>query len=1177
MSRMFGPPVGAPNSCQGHSSIPTDLYCTACQLVGAIEVTRGCRGKIDRIKKQQMARYHIRAVREREMAKPRASSTKRAKRHHEDNPESRRRSKRTKSIATQPEPDVGGDMFGVVQRKSRAGAKRRRSSSSTSTSSTSSSTAQPPPPPSPFLQRLQQNARKNKESQAKFDRLKEKLLKAQKDNAHLKRDKTDLQKALTKLNEEFATAADFLDDANDEIKETDLALEEMTTKAVALQQTIDDQQDTIDKFNKIPIFKKVKNKNWGGNHEGQYPTQIWAFLSSCLSTKVSTSVLQNLLRKFQRFFLPWLTSKTFEVPGRTYLDHNRFTMGVCAEICASMAFAAAKKLHIGFDGTEVEKIHCESLYAVAKYPNGDSETVSLCAARPTTGSKSVQELAFIEQVFDDVMEKTLRVRDLLPPNQRQLVKVVGAKTGKATLGKSRSIMIDTCHQARKTQRLVAEKVDEAVKEIPNWHLLPLDEQMCIKELCAHHLRALWSDRYEKVSDRRLKEDLGEDAAQLDSNCRVELSLKSYLFALGKEICDEGLGLYAKSGIGALKPYVKEHHPNAVKDSGGTRIRGSRQDELPRMAFKTVTLIKVIAGYTAHMMAEGGAEQGNILRESVFVRGTNGRFICRWVVSALLFDLIFEPARKIMTCGYDYMALGPFYDNCYTLAKKMIADPNLLIDALKADQSSQLFLFDERWRTQEVQEWLEYRANRPAYNAGTRVKVPGSSIQKEVRAVILEHWNEPGWGVGSGNASDDSDSGGSSSSDSDQESDSDSEGQERRKKRGQEYTLSCYSEFGTCWKDSLEYSCSDILTEMGGMYCIGKQTPAMKKDGEDRKGDNNDGERSFAIVKALRKIFPTMHIQTLEGLALAAQNKTFDQKDEIAGTTDGWFFRQHEDVQEAIRIASNDDFYVQQRKDRIRLHDEAVARKAKADQAAKRKQLQERALKAQVAFGKATRITTKTALADALKDKNIGQQTVILKDQIRLRVLGYGFQGERGYDFKVLLGGSVAILKALMEKIIKVERTALGRKRWPTPETVYSGNIYRFKAPVLGAKTLLRKSIEKAIKMKGGDLIETEDDVELVAVIDKYVHKVFYDDDEVSQRYRDGREKAWGRTRKIMRVAWSNGNEGEDGSYQVLSHLCNDDGTEKQSGQRKLPEWYLVNDILDDMIVYHQTNLVHGIH
>ena len=76
--------------------------------------------------------------------------------------------------------------------------------------------------------------------------------------------------------------------------------------------------------------------------------------------------------------------------------------------------------------------------------------------------------------------------------------------------------------------------------------------------------------------------------------------------------------------------------------------------------------------------------------------------------------------------------------------------------------------------------------------------------------------------------------------------------------------------------SLEKSCEDVLSKTNGVYSVLCVTDAMKVYDALRTKNNNNCEQPFAFVKELIRFFPSVRLSVIEGLAEAAQNKTFSE-------------------------------------------------------------------------------------------------------------------------------------------------------------------------------------------------------------------------------------------------------------------------------------------------------------
>ena len=949
-----------------------------------------------------------------------------------------------------------------------------------------------------------------------------------------------------------------LQEVRQELQESQAEIVRLKKKNVEQSNNIATLTPNAKKYDMVPTFRKETTSAQGGNPDGEWPVSLWAFLCDCLSTRVSTNVLQQLLRKFQVHFLPWLDVDTFQLPSRAVVDNYRFSMGVAAELCAAMQWAAATSVQCGLDGTDIENVSTINLWGVVENAKEEVALVTIAAARPQGDGRAAKEVEGVIRILAESQSKVDHLMQILRTRDRHHVTIVG---GGCTIEKIRSIQNDTCNTALKTQDLLAEAVQKALKKRVDYDALTDAQKLVVKLRCCHHLRALWSTEEERWSTKRLKEYLGDAVADFDQNARVELKFSSYMYAQIKLIRDTGRDQYNKNKIHALRPYVEENHPEALMDSNVGRVVGSRQDAVPETAWKTFPLHKIIMGYCADMIAEGGEDVGNILRTSIFVRGTAGPFVAEHCHNALMWDLVLEPARFIMGTvkkGRDFLSLAPFFDEVYDLGTTLQEDPDYLIEALRQNKSPNLFIFSDLWKTPALLEWLKKRGERPAYNAGTREKKEGSTIQAVVRGAILEYYQKPGW--------------------SGEEGEGD-EGEDDAS--AHEYLRRCSSEFGQALHISLVHSCHPVLTAKDGVYCEGNQTEAMKLQSHLRLAHNNNSERPFALAKELRRFFATMRLQVIEGMVLAAQNMTFARNTVVkasafreAGLYTGFFHCQPPAVQKAIRQVALDSRYREEEKQRMKRHDDEKVARVKEKQEQQRQILMKRVGVAIVAHG-LTRISEVRVLKKKLEAKRKNKDRLkILEDQIRFRKAGCGF--EYPFPISLLTTGSNALkktrenrLQQLVEKIIKFEtRNARNRKEYATPERPYLGNVYRFDLPTLGVKSDLRVGIETRMSEKASSMVEVVDDAELLTLEEEFVNCAFVDADEIISVGADGEVTNWGRTRIIVAIEWSD----ETDAYEALTHLANEDGTRKGEGQHLVPAHYIIGEGLRQMIGWHNADM-----
>ena len=395
-----------------------------------------------------------------------------------------------------------------------------------------------------------------------------------------------------------------------------------------------------------------------------------------------------------------------------------------------------------------------------------------------------------------------------------------------------------------------------------------------------------------------------------------------------------------------------------------------------------------------------------------------------------------------------------------------------------------------------------------------------------------------------------------------------------------YMDRCFKDFGKGLIISLERSCYPVLSAMdgkkcgdgkckgdchhctmNGMYCESKQSDVMKFYAWLRTKHNNHSEGPFATAKEIQRSFTTMRLCVVEGLVLASRNKTFAKG--------GYFYSLPENIQEAVRIVAKDKIYKREQKFRLERHWTEKFEHLEGKRKEKRKQVQERAAQAEIAFN-VPRLKTVGRLTAALNKCKKGkkQQQVhktqyreVLLNQVRHRLVGCGFE----YSFETSLLSNVPDrwrkLETMLKNMMKEENTVAGKIKYRPPDMPHVKNIYKFDVPILGRKSQLRGDIETTIQMKSENLVEMEDNAELVAHRIEFIDQVFFDDGDG-----DGNGEE---TRIIVDVQWDRVRE----SWQAVTRVVNRDGSLKPPGSRPKEEHYLIGNGLRQMIEWHEENLV----
>ena len=999
--------------------------------------------------------------------------------------------------------------------------------------------------------------------------LTEQLRKARDKVSNLSKDKKKLQNNVAELKKELAAATEEINVLKDDLAAVPTILREKAAK-----------------FDLIPVFHKTTNNQQGGNPDGEFPVHMWAFLVGCLSTRVSCGVLRSLLHKVQLFFLPWLDNTTFQVPDDRLLNSYRASIAPACELLAGMQIAAAPRINLGIDATAVETMRgrVDTINIWATIPNSDTssntstELITMAAALPQGVGTADKEVEGVVRFFGETKQKLKHLKRVLKKThtRRAVTEMIKEVNGGVDISKIKSIMNDTAATAISTQVKLKAKVEEELQTRPWFNDLEESDKICLLMRCCHHLRNLLQTESDRWSTVRLKDILGEDAAELDQSARVELSFKSYVYALLKLFKRSGRGQYDKNSSDHIRPFFQREEivlqfVDLCMDSNLGRIIGSRQDCIFETAWKTFTLYKALPLYCAEMIAEGSAEDGGILRKSLLIRGSSGPFMAEHFFHAVVWDMVMDPLRTIMgkdEDGQDYLALGPLFDEIYELGEKLQVDPEYLIKQMKDDSSPSLFIFGDRWKTENVKAWLEHRGKREAANVATQKKIKGTSIQASVRKMLIEYYYEDaGWG-----------------------------GDEDDADKALTYINKCFSDFGKALIISLERSCYPLLTKMkgikcakecntckrctmNGMYCESNQTPAMRANASERTTHNNYAESPFAMAKELIRFFTTMNLSTIAGMTLATQNKTFEEKLEVKkasrfhelGEFNGYFYRLPKNVQLAVREVALDVKYQKEGKMRVERSIKEKEERLEELKVEATKKVDKRVLRIMNAFN-VTRLKTGTELTTALKlCKKVSGKVLItkynnvLEEQVKFRLVGCGFV----YKFDTSLDkagkGIDKTMEKMLRKMIRAENTNAGRAMYKSPSGPCVKNVYKFNVPTLGKATSLRLDIDTKIEMKGESLIDQEDDPVLLKYESDWLGVIFFDDGvDGDDMVNDKPEE----TRIVVEVVYDPMGK----QWVVKTHVVNRDGSKKKEGQSLKEEYYIIGDNLRQMVNWHNNNL-----
>ena len=165
------------------------------------------------------------------------------------------------------------------------------------------------------------------------------------------------------------------------------------------------------------------------------------------------------------------------------------------------------------------------------------------------------------------------------------------------MGYGGAITTDTCNSARKTRRILVERIDGAVHEMD----------------CMHHLRNVWLGGVEKALTSHLNVFFKDSLDNIDKNLRVSASMSALIRAFDKEF--SLAANYPKGHGEEFKEWIKSTHPGELL-LHVERSSGSRQDLFVEGAPAIYWNRQYCIEFLDEQLRLPG--KGNLLQENLFV-------------------------------------------------------------------------------------------------------------------------------------------------------------------------------------------------------------------------------------------------------------------------------------------------------------------------------------------------------------------------------------------------------------------------------------------------------------------------------------------------------------------------------------------------------------------------------
>ena len=397
------------------------------------------------------------------------------------------------------------------------------------------------------------------------------------------------------------------------------------------------------------------------------------------------------------------------------------------------------------------------------------------------------------------------------------------RKGGAEFLKNESVMHDTCNCAN----LVASREVAFLKEESGlrffgretWKKKSDDETKMTDNLCGNHTRGLPIDAANRLFEKWLSQDLGNDFLKAASNVggrnRLEKSGPALLRSIAK-LVHRGFGAYAKGDGKQMGVWLAKEHPHLLGISVGRAEISKRQDWSLEVSEAIYPLIPAILEYLIPLEVLGP----NVLRDSIRQRLELRHFEAYIHVSAILWVVCFNELRAV-TNGNNFDLSPPqlhdYYEDLWNVGAMLRT-------------STPLRILDPDYRP----------FKRPDVGCAKAVAAYAAMDRRfHLRREALLAY---------------------------------------RKKTDLEPYLTVLVKvlnlFGEGIHESLSRTMGDYLEATGGGKTNASLTDFQRARSKKLKCHNNNAERPFAVIKQLWKLFPSMRLHMLTYLASARVNGTF---------------------------------------------------------------------------------------------------------------------------------------------------------------------------------------------------------------------------------------------------------------------------------------------------------------
>ena len=375
------------------------------------------------------------------------------------------------------------------------------------------------------------------------------------------------------------------------------------------------------------------------------------------------------------------------------------------------------------DGTSRCQTAIQNLIVAIKEDNV-LKNIVLSSSIVLVGESSEQQYDAISAMIGRGAKRLERWKEVLSKNypsyQHDIPTIVDMNIGK--LGNGGTVNSDTCNTARKTRRIIVEKINDAAGE------MNISETNVLEVDCWNHLRNVWLGGMTKALSNHLRNILINDLDCIDTRLRVSTNFETILRAVDKEF---SLAANYPKGHGELfRKWMETHHPGAVLFHV-ERTSGSRQD----LCVEGAGAVYWNQKYWIEFLDERLRIPGdNILQENLFIVLSSCEMIALARVCAIVHLSICLPTRwlagnshNLEDYNWSVRSMGKIVDMLDISLEEIVEDGSKIID-----EEFMMGLFDEIKHT--VPPFIDYYKHMYEQKA---IKLLSPRESKVIPLVILK--------------------------------------------------------------------------------------------------------------------------------------------------------------------------------------------------------------------------------------------------------------------------------------------------------------------------------------------------------------------------------------------------------------------------------------------------------